>query len=185
MNGQSPSDVVSHDVTQTCSYTRWASKEILCDRNYMEVGHFTLIIPLCVCGVLKKNNKALFFFFLKKVSNHMAIPVPQAEAKGHTQEDDSKLNAIPDVRLSFILQLPRCKICRPLQCKKWAWLLSQTLPSRHLVKHMVSGRWRFTLQSRCQWCWGRLNRLATVPWRRQAAWLWEARIIQQRLIQRT
>ncbi|XP_030262177.1 zona pellucida sperm-binding protein 2-like [Sparus aurata] len=66
MNGQSPSDVVSHDVTQTCSYTRWASKEILCDRNYMEV------------------------------SNHMAIPVPQAEAKGHTQEDDSKLNAIPD-----------------------------------------------------------------------------------------
>lgn len=28
----------------------------------------------------------------------MAIPVPQAEAKGHTQEDDSKLNAIPDVR---------------------------------------------------------------------------------------
>lgn len=66
MNGQSPSDVVSHDVTQTCSYTRWASKEILCDRNYMEVGHFTLIIPLCVCGVLKKNNKALFFFFLKR-----------------------------------------------------------------------------------------------------------------------
>ncbi|XP_074471789.1 uncharacterized protein LOC141756156 [Sebastes fasciatus] len=37
--GHSPSDVVSHDVTQTCSYARWASREILCDRNYMEVSH--------------------------------------------------------------------------------------------------------------------------------------------------
>ncbi|CAN9507880.1 unnamed protein product [Ophioblennius macclurei] len=35
-----PSDMVSHDVTQTCSYTRWASKEILCDRNYMEVSKY-------------------------------------------------------------------------------------------------------------------------------------------------
>nr|XP_040016670.1 uncharacterized protein LOC120808108 [Gasterosteus aculeatus aculeatus] len=33
-------DVVTHDVMQTCSYTRWASKEILCDRNYMEVSGF-------------------------------------------------------------------------------------------------------------------------------------------------
>lgn len=34
----SPSDVISHHVAQTCSYTRWAPREILCDRNYMEVG---------------------------------------------------------------------------------------------------------------------------------------------------
>ncbi|TNN86473.1 hypothetical protein EYF80_003243 [Liparis tanakae] len=34
----SGSDVVTHDVMQTCSYTRWASREILCDRNYMEVS---------------------------------------------------------------------------------------------------------------------------------------------------
>ncbi|XP_014853015.1 PREDICTED: uncharacterized protein LOC106924040 isoform X1 [Poecilia mexicana] len=34
----SPSDVVSHDVAQTCSYTRWAPREVLCDRNYMEIS---------------------------------------------------------------------------------------------------------------------------------------------------
>ncbi|XP_037305477.2 uncharacterized protein LOC119195013 [Pungitius pungitius] len=36
----SQSDVVTHDVKQTCSYTQWASTEILCDRNYMEVSGF-------------------------------------------------------------------------------------------------------------------------------------------------
>lgn len=44
MYSQSPADVVSHDVRKTCSYTQWASREILCDRNYMEVGHFTLMV---------------------------------------------------------------------------------------------------------------------------------------------
>ncbi|XP_029318814.1 uncharacterized protein LOC115028979 [Cottoperca gobio] len=39
MYGEKPADVVSHDVSQTCSYTRWASREILCERNYMEVSH--------------------------------------------------------------------------------------------------------------------------------------------------
>lgn len=38
MINQSPSDITSHDVTKTCSYSRWASREVLCDRNYMEVG---------------------------------------------------------------------------------------------------------------------------------------------------
>ncbi|XP_034383779.1 uncharacterized protein LOC117727527 [Cyclopterus lumpus] len=37
--GPTRSAVVTHDVKQTCSYTRWASREILCDRNYMEVSH--------------------------------------------------------------------------------------------------------------------------------------------------
>uniref|UniRef100_UPI0037E90789 uncharacterized protein n=1 Tax=Semicossyphus pulcher TaxID=241346 RepID=UPI0037E90789 len=66
MHSHSPSDVLSHDVTETCSYTRWASREILCDRNYMEV------------------------------SNYMATPETQAEAKGQAQEDNSKTNAIPE-----------------------------------------------------------------------------------------
>ncbi|XP_054474087.1 zona pellucida protein AX 1 [Anoplopoma fimbria] len=56
MYGHSPSDVVTHDVMQTCSYTRWASREILCDRNYMEV------------------------------SKHMATPDAQAEAKGQAKD---------------------------------------------------------------------------------------------------
>uniref|UniRef100_A0A8C3AVZ2 Zona pellucida protein AX 1 n=1 Tax=Cyclopterus lumpus TaxID=8103 RepID=A0A8C3AVZ2_CYCLU len=42
--GPTRSAVVTHDVKQTCSYTRWASREILCDRNYMEVGHLTSIV---------------------------------------------------------------------------------------------------------------------------------------------
>ncbi|KAF6717102.1 hypothetical protein FQA47_001719 [Oryzias melastigma] len=37
MYKHTPSDVVSHDVTQTCSYSRWAFRDVLCDRNYMEV----------------------------------------------------------------------------------------------------------------------------------------------------
>ncbi|CAJ1077005.1 zona pellucida protein AX 1 isoform X3 [Xyrichtys novacula] len=64
MFGQSPSDVVSHDVTQTCSHSRWASREILCDRNYMEVSNY--------------------------------IAAPDAGAKGQSQEDDSKMNAVPE-----------------------------------------------------------------------------------------
>lgn len=69
MYGKSASDVVSHDVSKTCSYSRWASREILCDRNYMEV------------------------------SNHMTTPDPQTEAKGQSQDvkDDSKINNFPDV----------------------------------------------------------------------------------------
>ncbi|KAL6095853.1 uncharacterized protein ACO6RY_09688 [Pungitius sinensis] len=40
MYSNSQSDVVTHDVKQTCSYTQWASREILCDRNYMEVSGY-------------------------------------------------------------------------------------------------------------------------------------------------
>uniref|UniRef100_A0A3Q2C9I4 Zona pellucida protein AX 1 n=1 Tax=Cyprinodon variegatus TaxID=28743 RepID=A0A3Q2C9I4_CYPVA len=35
-----PSDVITHDVAKTCSYTSWATREILCDRNYMEVSTY-------------------------------------------------------------------------------------------------------------------------------------------------
>lgn len=46
MHSQSQSDVVAHNVAQTCSYSQWASREILCDRNYMEVGYFTMVLLL-------------------------------------------------------------------------------------------------------------------------------------------
>lgn len=41
MYSHNPSDVVIHDVAKTCSYTQWAPREVLCDRNYMEVCNFT------------------------------------------------------------------------------------------------------------------------------------------------
>ncbi|XP_051792634.1 zona pellucida protein AX 1 [Acanthochromis polyacanthus] len=61
-------DVISHDVSQTCSYSRWASREILCDRNYMEV------------------------------SKYMSTPDSPSDPKGQTQEfkdEDSNINAVP------------------------------------------------------------------------------------------
>ncbi|XP_068198933.1 zona pellucida protein AX 1 [Antennarius striatus] len=61
-------DVVSHDVRQTCSYSRWASREILCDRNYMEV------------------------------SRYVATPHAKGVAKAQSKDDDSKINAIPDTQ---------------------------------------------------------------------------------------
>ncbi|XP_072218677.1 uncharacterized protein [Leuresthes tenuis] len=66
MYRHSPSDVVSHNVMQTCSYTRWAPKEILCERNYMEV------------------------------STHMAKHEPQSDSKEKIHKnDDSQINTIP------------------------------------------------------------------------------------------
>ncbi|XP_022621514.1 uncharacterized protein LOC111236890 [Seriola dumerili] len=65
MYGQSPSDVASHDVTQTCSYSRWASREVLCDRNYMEV------------------------------SKHMATPDAGAKGQAQDVKDDLQINTIP------------------------------------------------------------------------------------------
>ena len=60
MYRHSPSDVVSHDVTQTCSYTRWASNEILCERNYMEVSYSTFMLVCLFWGV---GYKLIFFLF--------------------------------------------------------------------------------------------------------------------------
>lgn len=44
MYSQSLSDIITHDVAQTCSYSQWASREILCDRNYMEVCFFLVLL---------------------------------------------------------------------------------------------------------------------------------------------
>uniref|UniRef100_A0A3Q4HYP3 Zona pellucida protein AX 1 n=1 Tax=Neolamprologus brichardi TaxID=32507 RepID=A0A3Q4HYP3_NEOBR len=56
MYSQRPSDVVTHEVSQTCSYTRWAPKEVLCERNYMEVGYF--ILPGSKCSILLQDSGA-------------------------------------------------------------------------------------------------------------------------------
>lgn len=45
MYSQSQS-AVTHNVAQTCSYSQWASRELLCDRNYMEVAYFTMALLL-------------------------------------------------------------------------------------------------------------------------------------------
>lgn len=55
----SPSDVVNHDVKQTCSYSRWASREILCDRNYMEVSRPTMVVSR-----LSVSTKQMILMFL-------------------------------------------------------------------------------------------------------------------------
>lgn len=44
MYSQSLSDIITHNVDQTCSYSQWASREILCDRNYMEVCFFLVLV---------------------------------------------------------------------------------------------------------------------------------------------
>lgn len=97
MYSQSPSEVVSHDVMQTCSYSRWASREILCDRNYIEVNHFTDFYNcVCICGH-KSNSKISF-----KVSHYMSTP--DAETKGQ-KPDDAQMNTVPDVCLFEIKTL--------------------------------------------------------------------------------
>lgn len=92
MYSQSMSDIISHNVAQTCSYSQWASREILCDRNYMEVCFFLVLL------VLDAFNWAKTCLFLCQVSHRMA-KTDQA-VKGQTQEEES--NAIPEVSIKLI-----------------------------------------------------------------------------------
>ncbi|KAK7907673.1 hypothetical protein WMY93_016285 [Mugilogobius chulae] len=68
MFSPSSPDISSHNVQQSCSYSRWAQREVLCERNYMEVSH------------------------------HIPVPDSPADSKGpkgSSVKDDSKMNAIP------------------------------------------------------------------------------------------
>lgn len=134
MYGRNPSDVVSHDVAQRCSYTRWASREILCDRNYMEVCCFTLLLLLSptLCPVMKIKPVSPF-----QVSHYMAPLDAQVDTKGQAQEDP-KGNAVPDVRISaFKCWLaPFCNSSVEIA----SFFFFSPLPFRPLVLHMVSGR---------------------------------------------
>ncbi|KAM4600974.1 zona pellucida protein AX 1 [Polymixia lowei] len=60
-----PPKVVTHEVVNMCSYSIWASQEILCERNYMEV------------------------------SNYMASPDAAAETKGQDHKADLQINTVP------------------------------------------------------------------------------------------
>lgn len=73
MYSQGRSDVLSYDVSETCSYSRWASKEILCDRNYMEVRlyHLTLI----TCEITEQFQYFLSFRFLLRCQPTWLPPV--------------------------------------------------------------------------------------------------------------
>ncbi|XP_017267297.1 uncharacterized protein zpax1 isoform X2 [Kryptolebias marmoratus] len=55
----SPADVASHDVSQTCSYTRWAPREILCDRNYMEVSTYMTKRPQAEAKSQEKDDSQI------------------------------------------------------------------------------------------------------------------------------
>lgn len=133
---------------------------------------------LCVDASIKPHH-------LLQVSHHMATTDAQAEAKGDALEDNSKSNTIPEVRLkcSLLLLLTWHHVA-----PQGSLLMDEVkgFPAffRLLVQPKVSGKLHFTLQTLCQWCWGRLYKLATVPCQPQTAWLCEARTTQLRRILR-
>ncbi|XP_071324031.1 zona pellucida protein AX 1 [Trachinotus anak] len=104
MYSQTPSDVASHDVTQTCSYSRWASREVLCDRNYMEV------------------------------SNHMATPDAETKGQAQDVKDDSKINTIPGAsgaahgiwKMTFFTPEPVTMVLREAEQAGYAAMITST-----------------------------------------------------------
>ncbi|KAK0137805.1 hypothetical protein N1851_025979 [Merluccius polli] len=75
MYSEGPSDVITHDVMKTCSYSAWAAQEIVCDRNYMEVGPLLII----------------------KMSKYMGQLDTTSQTKGQAVKDDLKSNAMQAV----------------------------------------------------------------------------------------
>uniref|UniRef100_A0A8C6TQZ1 Zona pellucida protein AX 1 n=1 Tax=Neogobius melanostomus TaxID=47308 RepID=A0A8C6TQZ1_9GOBI len=73
-NPTSP-EIISHNVQKTCSYSRWAQREVLCDRNYMEVL-LLLLLGACLDPTAPKDLRV---------------------------KDDPQMNALPGVSHSDIL----------------------------------------------------------------------------------
>nr|XP_046147127.1 uncharacterized protein LOC123990565 [Oncorhynchus gorbuscha] len=102
--GDGLSEEVEHDVTAMCSYSPWASREILCDRNYMEV------------------------------SSHMVTPETPVKMVAGQQVHDSWEKAIPDAagapngiwKMTFHTPDPKVMLLTDAQRAGYGAMMTQT-----------------------------------------------------------
>ncbi|KAM6954090.1 uncharacterized protein FYW47_013047 [Aplochiton taeniatus] len=108
-NPQSVEDV--HKVSKKCSYSKWANREILCDRNYMEVSIH--VVPPHIEG--------------KTVEKHDRL------------QDESWINAIPDAvdapvgiwKMTFYTPTPKVMLLAEAQRAGYG---AMTTPSRLVMR---------------------------------------------------